>query len=96
MLSVLLVPLRVVAQYEVAAYSQEASYFNNGQPLPAETNLLITGQAPEGVNRIEVSIFKAKTNHKLMRYCIHVSLSLPSIALLQGTQQNAMATEQPP
>ncbi|MFK7968806.1 MAG: hypothetical protein AB8F95_00475 [Bacteroidia bacterium] len=53
----------VLAQYEVAAYNYAQNYFNNGQALPAESNLLLTGEAPEQVSRIEVSVFKAKANH---------------------------------
>lgn len=51
------------AQYEVAAYDFAQNYFNNGQALPAESNLLLAGEAPNQVSRIEVSIFKAKANH---------------------------------
>ena len=53
----------VFGQYEVAAYSYDQNYFNNGQALPAESNLLLTGEAPTGVSRIEVMVFKAKANH---------------------------------
>ncbi|MEZ4686056.1 MAG: hypothetical protein R3B47_08310 [Bacteroidia bacterium] len=51
------------AQYEVAAYDFAQNYFNNGQALPAESNLLLTGEAPMRVSRIEVSVFKANANH---------------------------------
>ena len=53
----------VLGQYEVAAYSYAQNYFNNGQPLPAESNLLMTGEGPSGVSRIEVMVYKAKANH---------------------------------
>lgn len=55
--------MMVQAQYEVASYSYDQNYFNNGQPLPAESNLLLTGEAPEGVSRVELMVYKAKANH---------------------------------
>jgi hypothetical protein len=53
----------LTGQYEVAAYDFAQNYFNNGQALPAESNLLLTGETSSSVSRIEVSIFKAKANH---------------------------------
>lgn len=52
------------AQYEVATYNRANNYFNNGQPLPAEANLLLTGEVSAGVAQLEVGLFKAKSNHE--------------------------------
>jgi hypothetical protein len=51
------------AQYEPVVYDYELNYFNNGQPLPAESHLLISGEVDKSIKRVEISLFKAKSNH---------------------------------
>lgn len=48
------------AQYASVNFDLEKNYFNEGQPLPAEKNLMFTGIIPEGVSRIEIDIFVGK------------------------------------
>jgi len=48
------------AQYATVNFDLEKNYFNEGQPLPAEKNLMFTGIIPEGVSRIEIDIFAGK------------------------------------
>lgn len=47
------------AQFEVVEYSPAEGWFNNGQPLPAESNLILTGSVPPEVDLLIVSLFKA-------------------------------------
>ncbi len=51
------------AQYQTVNYDPEKNYFNEGQPLPAEQPLMFTGQIPEDVDVIEISIFPAKAKN---------------------------------
>lgn len=60
------------AQYEPVVYDYELNYFNNGQPLPAESHLLISGEVDATVQRVEISLFKAKSNHN--HYPLHLSI----------------------
>ncbi len=50
----------IKAQYATVNFDLEKNYFNEGQPLPAEKNLMFTGIIPEGVSRIEIDIFAGK------------------------------------
>ena len=59
------------AQYEPVVYDYELNYFNNGQPLPAESHLLMSGDVDPDIQRVEVSLFKAKSNHN--RFPLHLS-----------------------
>lgn len=60
------------AQYEPVVYDYELNYFNNGQPLPAESHLLISGDVDAGIERVEISLFKAKSNHN--HFPLHLSI----------------------
>ncbi|MEO1450103.1 MAG: hypothetical protein AAFV07_11280, partial [Bacteroidota bacterium] len=46
------------AQYEMVAFDYEHGYFNNGQPLPAESSFILTGNTPAGISLVELEIFK--------------------------------------
>ena len=56
--------VQVQAQYEAAVFDYQNSYFNNGQPLKAEENLMISGNISRKVERVEVSLFAAKGKHR--------------------------------
>jgi hypothetical protein len=51
----------LLAQYESATFDLEKQYFNGGQPLPAETYLMITGGIPSDYGQVEIAIY---ANHK--------------------------------
>ncbi len=46
------------AQYEAVVFDFEMAYFNNGQPLPAESMLIFSGEISPAVEAVEVSLFK--------------------------------------
>lgn len=48
------------AQFTAVTYDIERNYFNEGQPLPAEKPLLLSGKVPANVNIIEISFFPSK------------------------------------
>ncbi len=53
----------LAAQYEPVLYAYELNYFNNGQPLPAESHIMIHGDADTSIKRVEISLFKGKSSH---------------------------------
>lgn len=57
-----LIPYRAFSQYEVVEFDYQNAYFNNGQPLPAETKLIISGVAKPDIGMVEMHIFKAGAN----------------------------------
>lgn len=62
----------LTAQYEPVVYDYELNYFNNGQPLPAESYLLISSEVDPLIQRVEVSLHKAKSNHN--RFPLHQAI----------------------
>jgi hypothetical protein len=54
--------LLVFGQYESVMFDYELAYFNNGQPLPAEEYLIISGEMNANVKRVEVEIHRANSN----------------------------------
>lgn len=56
----LLFPTVSSAQYATINYDYERNYFGENQPLPAETDIIFTGEIPEGIHMIEVSIYNDK------------------------------------
>ena len=60
--------VHVQAQYETAVFDYQNSYFNNGQALKAEQNLMISGNISRKVERVEVSLYSAKGNHRKPLY----------------------------
>lgn len=53
------------AQYEAVVFDYELAYFNNGQPLPAESHLMFSGAIEQDVQWVEISIHKAKSSNPL-------------------------------
>ncbi len=48
------------AQFEVVEYNRQNGWFNNGQPLPAESHLIFTSTVPEATARVTLEIFKGE------------------------------------
>ncbi len=48
----------VQAQYESAVFDYQMAYFNNGQPLPAESMLIFSGEVKKDVTAVEINIVK--------------------------------------
>ncbi len=53
------------AQYEAAVFDYSMSYFNNGQPLPAEEKILFSGPTSPDAEMVKVSIFNPKSDKEL-------------------------------
>lgn len=49
-------------QYETVDYNSKMGYFNNGQPLPAESNLIISGTISKQINRVSVQLYRPGSN----------------------------------
>lgn len=56
------------AQYQAVVFDYQNAYFNNGQALPAEENLMISGGISKKIERVEIAIFNGKGNHKRPLY----------------------------
>ncbi len=48
----------VEAQYKTVVFDLEKNFFNEGQPLPFETHLMMNGEVPKDVDLIELQIYK--------------------------------------
>ncbi len=48
------------AQFKVVEYDRQNGWFNNGQPLPAESHLIFTSSVPDGTARVSMEIFKGE------------------------------------
>ncbi|MFT2008632.1 hypothetical protein ACMA1I_08150 [Pontibacter sp. 13R65] len=65
---VLLCASPIVAQYETVVFNYDRTYFNEGQPLPAESNLMLTGDADSKVSMVEVAIYSTSNTDKKALY----------------------------
>ncbi|MFD3002424.1 hypothetical protein ACFS7Z_18780 [Pontibacter toksunensis] len=54
----------LLAQYETVVFNYDRTYFNEGQPLPAESNILLTGEAGRNVGLVEVLIYGSADTNK--------------------------------
>jgi hypothetical protein len=61
-----ILPLFSAAQYATVTYEFDKQWFNEGQPLPVESNMIIKGSVPTSVSYIEIQILSAK-NQELYR-----------------------------
>ncbi len=55
-----LLPLLAITQTATVTYDYEFNRMGENEPLPAETDFIITGGLPDKVNYVQVSIFSAK------------------------------------
>lgn len=53
------------AQYESVVFDYSLSYFNNGQPLPAEEKLIFSGSTSKDVQMVEVAVYKPNADKAL-------------------------------
>ncbi|SHM78732.1 hypothetical protein SAMN04488057_103325 [Cyclobacterium lianum] len=65
LLFVALINLPAIAQEQSVLYSPEENKINRGRPLPSEEPFYIQGNLPEGIKRVELSIYKSKKNENL-------------------------------
>ncbi|RMG28670.1 MAG: hypothetical protein D6730_05130 [Bacteroidetes bacterium] len=61
-LLLLLVHTAAYAQFEVVAFDMQNAYFNNGQELPADSKLIITGETSPDIKMIKVEVYKARSS----------------------------------
>lgn len=56
------------AQYKTIIFDYEKNYFNQGQPLPAESYIMVSGQVPTDVEMVEVQVHRTRKVHKTPLY----------------------------
>ena len=56
------------AQYETVVFNYDRSYFNEGQPLPAESDFMLTGETGKEVGMVEVAIYGSPDTNKKPLY----------------------------
>lgn len=56
------------AQYEMVVFEYEKNYFNQGNPLPAESFIMLSGQAEAGTDLVQVELYKGGSKHKKPLY----------------------------
>jgi hypothetical protein len=56
--------LPVVGQYKTVIFNYERSYFDDGQPLPAENKFIISGEAGANIDIVEVKIYHSPNTDK--------------------------------
>ncbi len=61
-------PSTTYAQYETVVYDYSKNRFGENEPLPAEQNWMLTGEAPAGVQMVELQIFRADRSSKKFLY----------------------------
>ncbi len=54
----------VFAQYKTVVFNYDRTYFNEGQPLPAESNFIVTGEAGNAVEMVELTIYGTQDTSK--------------------------------
>ncbi|RDV13030.1 hypothetical protein DXT99_21890 [Pontibacter diazotrophicus] len=52
------------AQYETVVFNYDRTYFNEGQPLPAESNLMLTGDVGRNIGMVEVAVYRTPDTSK--------------------------------
>ncbi|MFD2512244.1 hypothetical protein ACFSRY_00075 [Pontibacter locisalis] len=52
------------AQYETVVFNYDRAYFNEGQPLPAESNLMLTGKVGRNISLVELAIYRTPETRK--------------------------------
>jgi hypothetical protein len=57
----------VHAQYQPVTFDYNKSYFNEGNPLPAETYFMLQGEVPADVNLVSASIFSEDGDNLLYK-----------------------------
>lgn len=50
----------IIGQHQAVSFDYEKASFNNNQPLPAESHILVQGDVPKNVTIIELSVFDGK------------------------------------
>ena len=54
----------LLAQYEQVQFDYAQAYFNNGQPLPAESRMIFTGDITPQIALVEIQLFRGKDEQK--------------------------------
>ncbi|GAB4421251.1 MAG: hypothetical protein OHK0039_35830 [Bacteroidia bacterium] len=63
-LTIVLLPVAAQAQYEQVQFDYSYAYFNNGQPLPAESRLIVSGDISPDISLVELELFRGKDKQK--------------------------------
>ena len=57
-------PVLASAQYETVNFDYERSYFNEGQPLPAQKRFMLNGEITDDIQMVQVNIYKTSNTDK--------------------------------
>lgn len=57
--ALLISSLPLAAQYKTVMFNYERAYFNDGQPLPAESKFIITGDVPPNIDMVVVKVYSS-------------------------------------
>ncbi|HRI28826.1 MAG TPA: hypothetical protein PK239_15535 [Chitinophagales bacterium] len=52
------------AQYEMVVFEYEKNYFNQGNPLPAESFIMLSGQVDQGIDMVKVELYKGGSSKR--------------------------------
>ncbi len=64
LLLVLCCSFTVQAQYKTVNFNYERSYFNEGQPLPAQNQMMVNGEVSSEVQMVQLKIFRTSNTDK--------------------------------
>jgi len=64
----LLVSSALIAQYQTVIYDYEKNYFNQGQPLPAESYFMLSAPIRQDIQLVELEIYKPGRSRLLPLY----------------------------
>ncbi len=64
-------PVLANAQYKTVNFHYERSYFNEGQPLPAQNRLMLNGEVATDIQMVQLKIYKTSNTDKTP---LHASL----------------------
>ncbi len=62
--ALLMSSLSVLAQYKTVVFNYERAYFNDGQPLPAESKFIITGDVPANIGMVGIKLYQSADTDK--------------------------------
>ena len=70
----------IIGQHQAVSFDYEKASFNNNQPLPAESHILVQGDVPKNVTIIELSVFDGKGREDRKPFCgKNLSTKKPSV-----------------
>ncbi|WP_347158336.1 hypothetical protein [Pontibacter chitinilyticus] len=60
----MIVSMPAMAQYKTVMFNYERAYFDDGQPLPAETKFIVTGETSPTIGLVELKLYESSNTKK--------------------------------